>query len=431
MSAKSFKFLYFYFISSLLLTLITLFILNPNFESYGVETINKFVFYKPNFFKINPESNLEIAFDSPSYQYRNDSQRTGFYEINFNPLDLNATYLNNVTVNHGGHKASKSTPVSNEEYIVSAGDQGLVQVFKNEILHWTLKLYNSNLGFHGTPILFKHYAILGEYSGRLYFLNLLDKKIIWMGHFGNSFGATPWLEDHYLYYNVETLHPDGYLGKIDLLNTKLVWVSSSFGDHSHSSPALDENNLYVGDNKGGFQATSKLTGQTVWSVGFSSPIKSTPALDNNNIYVSSWDGYLYSLSKKNGFKKWKYKLSKFNQSSLALDSELGVGFINDSNGLHKVNLKSGQRLAIMEMKMGREVKKSSPVILKFKGQKYVASGCFETDVCIFDFNTLKVLRKYIFKQSLSSQIGVNKKYLMLALNKDTPLILLKPTNILK
>lgn len=426
MFVKKFKLFFFYSLSTLFLCLLTLYVLNPKLYSYGIDQSKKLIIYRPNFFLINPESNLGHSHKSSPVQYRNDENRSGFYKINFNPLDVKISYLNETPVNHGGHKASKSTPISNDEYIISASDKGIVQIFKNLKIHWELRLYNSNLGFHGTPIIFGHYAILGEYSGRLYFLNLQTKKIIWMGQFGNSFGATPWLEDHFLYYNVETSHPNGYLGKIDLLKTKLVWTSMPLGNHSHSSPAVDKHNLYLGDNNSKFQAISKSTGKTEWAIRLGGPVKSTPALDKDRIYISSWDGYLYCLNSKNGEFFWKYKLSKSNQSSVALDSEKNIGFINDLTGIHKFDLKSGKQLSFIPMKMGPESKKASPVILKYKNKTYLATACYLQDICILATENLSLLKKISFKEGLSSQLGVNPEYLIVSLNKNQPLMLLKP-----
>ncbi len=426
MFVKSFKFFYFYTFSTLFLTLLILFFLNPTLYNYGIYSYRSFVFIKPNFFIINKDTNLIKGLKDSSVQYRNDADRTGFYEIDFDPLSLKSEMLNDTIVNHGGHGASKSTPVSNGKFMVSAGDQGLIQVFKQEKLHWSLHLYNSNLGFHGTPIVFNDYAIIGEYSGRLYLLNLEAKKIIWMAQLGNSFGATPWLESHYLYYNVETLHPNGYIGKINLSDTSLVWASNPIGNHSHSSPAVDNENLYFGDNDNKFQAMSKTTGTIMWEIKLAGPIKSTPAMDNENIYISSWDGHLYSLKKANGLINWQYKLSEFNQSSPAIDQKLSFGFINDQTGVHKIDLKTGQRLAFHELSMSKETKRASPVILKYKSKKYVATPCAKTDVCIYDFVSFKLLKKYSFNEGLSSQVGVDKKYLIIALNKKSPIILLRP-----
>lgn len=426
MFVKRFKFFYFYTFICLFLTLLVLYVFNPTLYNYGPYSHRNFLFIKPNFFLIHEDKDFKNAFREPYVQYRNDNERTGLYEIDFDPRNLASIELNDTIVNHGGHGASKSTPVSNGEFIVSAGDQGLIQVFKDEKLYWSLNLYNSNLGFHGTPILFNNYAIIGEYSGRLYFLNLKEKKIIWVAQLGNSFGATPWLESHYLYYNVETTHPNGYIGKINLLDPSLVWASTAIGNHSHSSPAVDTDQLYFGDNNGKFQAMSKSTGAIAWEIKFSEPIKSTPALDKENIYISSWDGHLYSLKKSNGSMNWKYNLTKFNQSSVAIDQKSSIGFINDLNGVHKVDLKTGNQLAYDKQIMSKETKKASPVILNFNNKKFVATPCGKNDICIYDFMSFKVLKRYSFKEGLSSQVGVHNKYLMISLNKKTPLLLLKP-----
>lgn len=425
MSAKNFKIFIFYSLSVLLLSLLCLFILNPKLMTFGPVQARSFIFYQPNFFKINPVVNFEKSLKTKPSQFRNGAERTGFYEVKFNPLNLEPEFINDVAINHGGHRASKSTPMSLGEYIVVAGDQGLVQVFKNKKIHWRLNLYNSNLGFHGTPILFDHYAIIGEYTGRLYLLNLMDKKIIWVGKFGDSFGATPWLENSHLYYNVETVHPNGYIAKVDLVNLKTEWVSRQLGNHSHSSPAVDHDNLYLGDNANKFQALSKSSGKIIWTQRFGGPIKSTPAIDDQYIYISSWDGHLYCLNKKNGSQEWRYPLGNINQSSMALDTQAQIGVINNKDGIHKIDLKTGKQLIHLKMKMSPESKKSSPIILNYNGKKFVATACFQTEVCIFDFSTFKVLKKYTFSEGLSSQIGVGEDYLMIALNKNTPLILLK------
>jgi hypothetical protein len=110
---------------------------------------------------------------------------------------------------------------------------------------------------------------------------------------------------------------------------------------------------------------------------------------------------------------------------MALDTKAQVGFINHVDGLHKIDLKTGKKLSKYKMTMGREAKKSSPIILKYKNTKLIASACFTTDVCFFDYGTLNILKKFTFSDGLSGQLGVGEDFLMITLNKNTPLILLE------
>lgn len=422
MFVNKYKILFFYSFGVLALVLAAVLYFNPKHLTY--DSILKNQVFESQFFILNPETNNQ--WDQPTYQYRNGSPRQGAYHINFNPLKLKLTPLDTADVNHGAHRASKSTTMAVGPYIFSAGDNGVIQILKDKQKYWSLNFFNKSFGFHSTPILFEDHAIIGDYSGRLYFLNLKLKKIIWMIKIGGSFGATPLLENQFLYVNVETPAPDGFIAKIDLANTKILWISNNLGNHSHSSPAADKDTLFMGDNNGQIHAISKATGKTIWKNGVDGPIKSTPALLEDYLYFTSWDGYLYCASKHDGNINWKFKLNTFNQSSIALDAQKKVGFIISDLGLHKINLNDGAQLAFNKMNPGREVKKSSPVILNHNNKKYVSSACFNLQVCIYDFESLKILKDYKLNRSLSNQVSVHNDFLMTPILKESPITLLQP-----
>ncbi len=429
MFVNKFKLLFFYLLVALSLVFVVVFIYNPTQLEIRSTYYNRHKFFKPNIFHVNeikPSRLKAILKSNKIAQYRGGALRQGYFKIKFDPIDLKLNSIGETNINYSGHGASKSTPMHLDPYTIVAGDQGIVEVYKNKILYWTLSLFNKGFGFHSTPIIIQDVAFIGDYTGRFYFLDLSTKKVIWMAQFGNTFGATPLLEGNHLYLNFETVRPDGYVVKLNLITNEVVWTSEPLGNQSHSTPAADKSNIFIGDNNNTFRAISKSTGRVVWTQDFGAPVKSTPSVWDDKIYISSWDGKIYCLSKFDGRVLWTYLVPKFNQSSVAIDPDLGVGFVNAANGIHKINLSTGKRLAYFKIKMNRESRQASPVILEYKGKKFIAAGCSKDKFCFLRFENLSLVESVDLKSSISNQVGVGNNFLLLSPNSSNPLLILEP-----
>ncbi len=108
---------------------------------------------------------------------------------------------------------------------------------------------------------------------------------------------------------------------------RLVWKSDplAIGDYSasKSSPAVDEDSLFVGVDDGHLYALSRQDGSVLWRYkthrydveqdkeptdSRHHGIHGTPAFDDTSVYIGDYSGYLYSLAKDTGELIWEVKL---------------------------------------------------------------------------------------------------------------------------
>ncbi len=389
---------------------------------------------EPTFFQLTSYDLTEIKRPKPDEikQFRNGSQRVGFYNINFDPDKLNVMKFKTIKpVNFGAHTASKSSPMDSKNFIIMAGDYGLIQILnkKDLSLHWSIDLVDSGMGIHNTPITFDDFMFVGDYSGRLYFMDLKTKSLIWVIDLGGALGATPYFDGHFIYANVElSSKANGYIVKIEPFQKKILWMSNLIGQQSHSSPAFDGESLYFGDNDGDFYRLSEKDGSVIWKKFLGKEIKSSPVLFQDSVIFSSWDKIIYSLEKMTGRVNWVYTLPKTNQSSVAIDVQKSVGVINSHLGLHKFNLVDGKSLKVVNMPMSTGATKASPVILQFQNKKRVFTSCKQSMLCIFDLETLNLIKEIQLDYEFSNQIGVFDKSLMVVSDRGQSVLFLDSQN---
>ena len=407
MFAKKYKFLFCYLIVVAGLMFVVAYLFNPQSLS-----IKKHSFVNPHpepqfftFSKIEEKPQIKQI-----WQFRENQKRHNFKEVFFNPDELqDLKEAPGSPVNFGAHSASKSTPMQTLNYVVAAGDYGLIQVFNKQTMkpHWKIELFDSETGIHSNPIGFDDFIFIGDYSGRFYFLNLKEKKLVWSIDLGDGIGATPLFDGQHLYVNVELSYPaNGYIIKIDPFKQKILWRSRLIGQQSHSSPAFNDEALFFGDNDGDFYSLSKETGKVLWRRHPGKAVKSAPSLYKNSVVFSSWNKFLYSYDQKTGELLWTFPLSNYNQSSMAVWEEKGVGVLNSGTGIHKIDLNTGKELGFIELNMSKLARKASPKILKYQDKHRVLTSCVSKKLCIVDLSSFKVVKMLPLPYGFSNEVGV-------------------------
>ena len=105
----------------------------------------------------------------------------------------------------------------------------------------------------------------------------------------------------------------------------LNWKSEALaiGDYtaSKSSPAVDDDSVYIGVDDGRLHALDKESGAILWSFEtnrFESEklwtgsdhrgIHGTPAVDDERVYIGDYDGYMYAVDKETGTLEWSSRI---------------------------------------------------------------------------------------------------------------------------
>lgn len=120
---------------------------------------------------------------------------------------------------------------------------------------------------------------------------------------------------------------------------RLVWRTRALGigvyTASKSSPAVDDERVYVGEDDGRLYALERATGEIDWAFatrrheqervdppadGAFTGIHGSPALDAERVYVGDYAGFAYAVDKRTGGLAWGVRLGGSIGASPALDA---------------------------------------------------------------------------------------------------------------
>jgi len=87
---------------------------------------------------------------------------------------------------------------------------------------------------------------------------------------------------------------------------RFVWKFKTNGQVK-SSPAIDDNVVFIGSSDGSVYAIDLESGHQVWAYQTGDAVEATPCVVEGSVFVGSSDGFLYALDAKSGSFKWKYE----------------------------------------------------------------------------------------------------------------------------
>jgi outer membrane protein assembly factor BamB len=123
-----------------------------------------------------------------------------------------------------------------------------------------------------------------------------------------------------------------------------------------STPCVDENKIYFGNDSGYFWALNQADGTAAWKfkTGYDFQKKyiySSPAIHKDWVYFGAYDGNIYALNKETGKLKWKNLDADYVGSSPALAPDLDslfigcqYGLFNKKGGLLAIGLETGKKI---------------------------------------------------------------------------------------
>ena len=144
--------------------------------------------------------------------------------------------------------------------------------------------------------------------------------------------SSPALEDDSLYINSW----NGGVYSIDASSGTKNW-ENNLGFNSSSSPIIEGDILYLGSN-GGIYAFDKDTGDIIWMKEIGG-ISSKPISHNGFVYCGSHDGNVYAFDSENGDLKWKFGTNEEIYSSPMVSGN--VLYIGSNDGyLYAIDVKT-------------------------------------------------------------------------------------------
>jgi outer membrane protein assembly factor BamB len=140
-------------------------------------------------------------------------------------------------------------------------------------------------------------------------VNATTGEIGWTRHLGTLSSASPAIDTKTGLLYVPLLSRtgsspgNGEFAALRMRNGKVAWTIP-IAPGSESSPVVDGNTVYFGDQDGDVYAVNARTGERVWHFQAGGPVKGGPAIAGNLLYVGDYSGQVYALNLHNGHQVW-------------------------------------------------------------------------------------------------------------------------------
>ena len=197
----------------------------------------------------------------------------------------------------------------------------------------------------GSPIIIKDYLFVGSSSGEILCLDPLTGTAIWRDSIGSKSSAGPSGDGDIVYFPFD----DGKLMGFKVLSGDEIF-SAELGQPLITKAVIGDK-VYVTGTEGGFFALDKMTGEILWEKTFSYPIWTSPALDEDFLFFGDNGGDFRALNRNDGSTVWEFKTD-----GVILSSAIVVGqyviFASLDRFLYCLDKKSGALVSKREFKRG-------------------------------------------------------------------------------
>lgn len=242
--------------------------------------------------------------------------------------------------------------------------------------------YEAGKSIHTTPAYDEGRLFFGSWDSKIYAIDALSGEEIWTYQTGidsNGGGLMEGIQGSPAVSNgvVYCGSRDSKIYALNATNGSEIWLSTFGSSWMPASPAVDNENIYMGTS--GPQDiffVDKDTGEPIHQSGINHYYFSSPAITDEQLYVGSFNGQLYSFNKESGATNWEFQPPLSVQNHLNLTNPNGSFNVNPLLNMFDYSQVSADRLYLGEVfKLGSIV--SSPVL--DQGMIYFTS----TDSCLY------------------------------------------------
>jgi len=167
---------------------------------------------------------------------------------------------------------------------------------------------------------------------------------------------------------------------------KEVWTTK-IGNTIYSSPAIYENNIYIGDDTGQLSCLSLNDGKILWTYSSDNRIVGTPAVAEGIVVFGSADNYIYGIDTKNGSLKWKYAAREAVLGSVTINDNIAYIGASDHT-MRAINIHNGK--LVWEYSDVRGYIETKPLVYG----NMVIFGAWDNNMYSLDKNTGQLLWKW-------------------------------------
>jgi len=184
---------------------------------------------------------------------------------------------------------------------------------------------------HCIPVVRGNMVYFGDMNGNFYAVDSKNGTEVWSCKVCNPINSRAAIKG-----NVVCFESGNSLYGINIKDGMLMWcftasksdpkISVDLTDYHHSSPVIDNDIAYYGDEFGVLHGVNIQTGKGVFQ--YITPdkkmIRSTPVVKDNVIYFGDWDGTVYAVNIPAKSLKWKYKMPNTREKYGAIVSEMVI-----------------------------------------------------------------------------------------------------------
>lgn len=191
--------------------------------------------------------------------------------------------------------------------------------------------FNSDASIESALIFRGNVIYFGNMDGDFYAIDVKTGVEKWSSKVSNPINSCAAIKG-----NVICIEAGSALYGFDANTGILIWrfvannaesiVSAGLTDYHHSSPVIENDIAYFGDEWGNMNGVNIRTGKGVFK--YTTPnkkaIRTTPEIKDNVIYFGDWDGVVYAVSLLTKSLKWQYKMENTRPNYGAIVSEMVI-----------------------------------------------------------------------------------------------------------
>jgi outer membrane protein assembly factor BamB len=182
-----------------------------------------------------------------------------------------------------------------------------------------------------TPVVRGNIIYIGNTDGDFFAIDSKTGISIWDSKVGNPINSSAVVKG-----NLVCFESGSALYGFDATTGILKWryvannaesvISNDLTDYHHSSPVIENDIVYFGDEWGNMNGVNIKTGKGVFKyiTPTKKAIRTTPVIKDNIIYFGDWEGFVYAVSLPTKSLKWQYKMENMRPKYGAIVSEMVI-----------------------------------------------------------------------------------------------------------
>ncbi len=258
---------------------------------------------------------------------------------------------------------SNKEPLDSEEGEDGASrikiEEGLLYALNKETGNFLWEFKTEKGISHSLPLCVGKKVFVGDDSGKVYAVSAESGELVWKKRLSGAeaIHSSPAFDENLLFIGTENdgaRHNPSYLYAINPENGEIEWrfeidVVPNKLNLVHAAPAVLNGVVYFGSENGYFYAVDSKDGKLVWkkkiaSSGMMPGVSASAALGYGKVFVGTWEGKFFALSQEDGSIIWQKELEGTGTDSSAVVADEKVCFGSNAGQFYCLKEDSGETI---------------------------------------------------------------------------------------